>query len=184
MALKRIGQILLDLGLIDEQQLDLMLEEQSSRREPLGRIGVLLGFYTEEQLGEALAEQWGTEFVTLYDREIAADVIATISEPMAQLYRVVPLSLAGNRLTIASAEPQKIQIADELRTLLGYDIDVCVATDAEIEKAIGKLYSSKSDSVESLVEDLEHDDELAAAAAAAGRDGVTDLTSVEALAES
>ena len=74
---------------------------------------------------------------------------------MAQLYRVIPLSLDGNRLTIASGEPQKIQIADELRTLLGYDIHVCVATDVEIQKAIEKYYSSNADSVESLVDDLE-----------------------------
>ena len=184
MALKRIGQILLDLGLVDEQQLETMLEEQASRSELLGRTGLALGFYSEEQLGEALAEQWGTTFVSLYDREIPADALAAISEPMAQLYRVVPIKLEGNQLTIASSEPQKIQIADELRTLLGYDIQVCVATESEITKAIEKSFSSESDSVESLVEDLEHDDELAAKAAAAGREGVTDLTSVEALAES
>ena len=184
MALKRIGQILVDLGLIDEQQLETMLEEQPSRAELLGRIGVALGFYSDEQLGEALAEQWGTTFVTLYDREIKPEAIAAISEPMAQLYRVVPLTLEGSTLTIASSEPQKIQIADELRTLLGFDIQVCVATEAEIQKAIEKHYSSASDSVESLVDDLEQDDELAAAAAAAGREGATDLTSVEALAES
>ena len=184
MALKRIGQILIDLGLIDEQQLETMLEEQTSRGELLGRTGLALGFYSEEQLGEALAEQWGTTFVSLYDREIPADALAAISEPMAQLYRVVPIKLEGNQLTIASSEPQKIQIADELRTLLGYDIHVCVATEQEITKAIEKSFSSESDSVESLVEDLEHDDELAAKAAAAGREGVTDLTSVEALAES
>jgi type IV pilus assembly protein PilB len=184
MALKRIGQILIDLGFIDEQQLETMLEEQPSRAELLGRIGVSLGFYSDDQLGEALAEQWGTTFVSLYDREISPEVLSLISEPMAQLYRVIPLSLDGNQLTIASAEPQKIQVADELRTLLGYDIHVCVATEAEIEKAIEKHYSSESDSVESLVDDLEQDDELAAAAAAAGKEGVTDLTSVEALAES
>jgi len=184
MALKRIGQILVDLGLIDEQQLETMLEEQPSRSELLGRIGVALGFYSDEQLGEALAEQWGTTFVTLYDKEIKPDALAAISEPMAQLYRVVPLALQGSTLTIASSEPQKIQIADELRTLLGFDIQVSVATEAEIQKAIEKHYSSASDSVESLVDDLEKDDELAAAAAAAGREGATDLTSVEALAES
>jgi type IV pilus assembly protein PilB len=111
-------------------------------------------------------------------------VRALISEPMAQMYRVIPLSLEGNRLTIASAEPQKIQIADELRTFLGYDIHVCVATEPEIDKAIEKLFSSETESVESLVDDLEHDNDLAAAAAAAGRDGPTDLTSIEALAES
>jgi len=184
MALKRIGQILIDLGFIDEQQLETMLEEQPSRAELLGRIGISLGFYTDDQLGEALAEQWGTTFVSLYEREIAPEVLSLISEPMAQLYRVIPLALDGNQLTIASSEPQKIQVADELRTLLGYDIHVCVATEAEIEKAIDKHYSSESDSVESLVDDLEQDDELAAAAAAAGKEGVTDLTSVEALAES
>jgi len=185
MALKRIGQILLDLGLIDDTQLATMLEEQASRGgELLGRIGVALGFYTDEQLGEALAEQWGTTFVTLYDRQIPSNVVQLISEPMAQLYRVVPLELSGNRLTVASADPQKIQVADELRTLLGYDIHICVATDAEITKTIEKLYAGDKQSVESLVEDLEADDELAAAAAAAGKEGVTDLTSVEALAES
>ena len=185
MALKRIGQILVDLGLIDEQQLETMIEERSNRGgELLGRVGVALGFYTDEQLGEALAEQWGTTFVTLYDRQIPSDVIRLISEPMAQLYRVVPLELKGNRLTIASADPQKIQIADELRTLLGYDVHVCVATEAEITKTIETLFSSENESVESLVSDLESDNELAAAAAAAGKDGVTDLTSVEALAES
>ena len=185
MALKRIGQILVDLGLVDDNQLATMLEEQSSRSgELLGGVGVSLGFYTDEQLGEALAEQWGTTFVTLYDRAIPSEVIRLISEPMAQLYRVVPLELSGNRLTIASADPQKIQIADELRTLLGYDIHVCVATEAEITKTIEKLFMSENESVESLVSDLEGDTELAAAAAAAGKDGVTDLTSVEALAES
>jgi type IV pilus assembly protein PilB len=185
MALKRIGQILVDLGLVDDNQLATMLEEQSSRSgELLGAVGVSLGFYTDEQLGEALAEQWGTTFVTLYDRAIPSEVIRLISEPMAQLYRVVPLELSGNRLTVASADPQKIQIADELRTLLGYDIHVCVATEAEITKTIEKLFMSENESVESLVSDLEGDTELAAAAAAAGKEGVTDLTSVEALAES
>ena len=185
MALKRIGQILVDLGLVDDNQLATMLEEQSSRSgELLGGVGVSLGFYTDEQLGEALAEQWGTTFVTLYDRAIPSEVIRLVSEPMAQLYRVVPLELSGNRLTIASADPQKIQIADELRPLLGYDIHVCVATEAEITKTIEKLFMSENESVESLVSDLEGDTELAAAAAAAGKEGVTDLTSVEALAES
>ncbi|MCX7412403.1 MAG: ATPase, T2SS/T4P/T4SS family [Planctomycetia bacterium] len=185
MALKRLGQILIDLGLIDEQQLAVMLDEQSSRGgEPIGKVGVSLGFFSDEQLGEALAEQWSTTFVTLYDRDIPLDVVRLISEPMAQLYRVIPLSLEGNRLTIASADPQKIQIADELRTFLGYDIHVVVATEPEIQKTIEKLFSSETESVESLVDDLEHDGDLAAAAAKAGRDGPTDLTSIEALAES
>ena len=185
MALKRIGQVLVDLGLIDEGQLAAMLEEQTTRGgELLGKVGVSLGFFSEDQLGEALAEQWGTTFVTLYDRAIPPEVQKLISEPMAQLYRVIPLSLADNRLTVATSEPQKIQIADELRTFLGYDIVNCVATEAEIQKAIDKYYSADNESVESIVESMEADTDLAAAAAAATKEGPTDLTSVEALAES
>ena len=185
MALKRIGQVLIDLGLIDEGQLAAMLEEQTTRGgELLGKVGVSLGFFSEDQLGEALAEQWGTTFVTLYDRAIPPEVQKLISEPMAQLYRVIPLSLADNRLTVATSEPQKIQIADELRTFLGYDIVNCVATEAEIQKAIDKYYSADNESVESIVESMEADTDLAAAAAAATKEGPTDLTSVEALAES
>ena len=186
MALKRIGQILIDLGLIDETQLDTMLEEQQARGgELLGRIGLSLGFFTDEQLGEALAEQWNTTFVTLYDQEIPTDTLRLLSEPMAQLYRVIAMKLVGNRLTVATAAPQKIQIADELRTLLGYEIDILVATDPEIDKALEKYYSSDIDTVESLVEGMEKDAELAAAAAAAASSGnAFDLTGIEALAES
>jgi len=185
MAMKRLGKILIDLGLVDENQLASMLEEQSNRGgEMLGKVGLSLGFFTDEQLGEALAEQWGTTFVTLYDRPLVPVVLKLISEPMAQLYRIIPLELSGNRLTVASAEPQKIQIADELRTFLGYDIHICVATEPEIQKAIEKSYSSHNESVESIVDDLQADNILAAQAAAVGREGPTDLTSVEALAES
>ena len=147
-------------------------------------MGLSLGFFTEDQLGEALAEQWNTTFVTLYDRTIPPEVLKLVSEPMAQLYRVIPIQLSGNRLTVATAEPQKIQIADELRTFLGYDIHNCVATEQEIQKAIDKFYSAENESVESIVESLENDKELAAQAAGLGGEGPTDLTSVEALAES
>ena len=186
MALKRIGQILVDLGLIDETQLETMLEEQQARGgDLLGRIGLSLGFYTDEQLGEALAEQWNTTFITLYDQEIPTDTLRLLSEPMAQLYRVIAIKMSGNRLTVATAAPQKIQIADELRTLLGYEIDIVVATDPEIDKALEKYYSSDIDTVESLVEGMEKDAELAAQAAAAASSGnAFDLTGNEALAES
>jgi type IV pilus assembly protein PilB len=182
---KRIGQILIDLGLIDEQQLATMLETQAAGAgELLGKVGMALEFFTDEQLGEALAEQWGTTFVTLYDRQIPAEVLSLVSQPMAQLYRVIPLAFADNRLTVASADPQKIQVSDELRTLLGYDIHVCVATDPEIQKALDKLYSEDTESVESVVEAIEADQDLAAQAAAAAGQGQADLAGVEALAES
>ena len=185
MALKRLGQILTDLGLIDDEQLEQMLAEQESRGgELLGRVGLSMEFYSDEQLGEALAEQWNTVFVTLYDKQIGHDLIEIISRTMAEMYRVVPLELKDNRLTIATADPQKIQIADELRVFLGYDIHVVVATDGEIDKAIEKFYSGEIETVESIVEEMEADKDLANAAKEIGNDGPIDLTSAEAMADS
>ncbi len=185
MALKRLGQILADLGLIDEEQLQEMLTEQEARGgELLGRVGVSLGFFSDEQLGEALAEQWNTVFVTLYDKQITHSLVDIISKTMAEMYRVVPLALEDNQLTIATADPQKIQIADELRVFLGYEIHVVVATDAEIDKAIETFYSGEVDTVESIVEELEEDKDLAEASKGLLNDGPIDLTSAEAMADS
>ena len=185
MALKRLGQILTDLGLIDEEQLQEMLTEQEARGgELLGRVGVSLGFFSDEQLGEALAEQWNTVFVTLYDKQITHSLVDIISKTMAEMYRVVPLALEDNQLTIATADPQKIQIADELRVFLGYEIHVVVATDAEIDKAIETFYSGEVDTVESIVEELEEDKDLAEASKGLLNDGPIDLTSAEAMADS
>jgi len=185
MALKRLGQILTDLGLIDEEQLEEMLSEQEARGgELLGRVGVSLGFFSDEQLGEALAEQWNTVFVTLYDKQITHSLVDIISKTMAEMYRVVPLELNDNQLTIATADPQKIQIADELRVFLGYEIHVVVATDAEIDKAIEQFYSGEVDTVESIVEEMEDDKDLAEASKSLLADGPIDLTSAEAMADS
>jgi type IV pilus assembly protein PilB len=185
MALKRLGQILTDLGLIDEEQLEEMLAEQEARGgELLGRVGASLGFFSDEQLGEALAEQWNTVFVTLYDKQITHSLVDIISKTMAEMYRVVPLELNDNQLTIATADPQKIQIADELRVFLGYEIHVVVATDAEIDKAIEQFYSGEVDTVESIVEEMEDDKDLAEASKSLLADGPIDLTSAEAMADS
>ena len=185
MALKRLGLILTDLGLIDEEQLEEMLAEQDARGgELLGRVGVSLGFFSDEQLGEALAEQWNTLFVTLYDKQITHSLVDILSKTMAEMYRVVPLTLEGNQLTIATADPQKIQIADELRVFLGYEIHVVVATDAEIDKAIEQFYSGEVDTVESIVEEMEEDKDLAEASKGLLQDGPIDLTSAEAMADS
>ncbi len=185
MALKRLGLILTDLGLIDEDQLEEMLAEQDARGgELLGRVGVSLGFFSDEQLGEALAEQWNTVFVTLYDKQITHSLVEILSKTMAEMYRVVPLELQDSVLTIATADPQKIQIADELRVFLGYEIKVVVATDAEIDKAIEQFYSGEVDTVESIVEEMEEDKDLAEASQGLLQDGPIDLTSAEAMADS
>ncbi|GAB4133989.1 GspE/PulE family protein [Thermopirellula anaerolimosa] len=184
MAIRRIGQILVDLGFISEQQLELLLEEQQQHKgELLGQIAIRMGLINDDQLAQALAEQFNLQVIQLNDVVVPPEVLNRITEPMAQLYKIIPVSFQDNTLTIAMCEPQKLSVIDELRSFLGYDIRPVVTTERQINRALERYYSG-SESVEKIIEDLERDEELSKAAESLAGDGVVDLASVEALAES
>jgi type IV pilus assembly protein PilB len=185
MASRKIGQIFVDLGFITDKQLELLLEEQ--QQQPgilLGKLAEDMSVINEDQLATALAEQWNMQVVQLEGMTIPPDVMNKVSESMAQLYRVIPVKFEGNRLTVATCDPQNLNISDELRTFLGYDIEMAVATERAILAAIERYYSSESESVEKLVQQLAADDELKEAALLLGADGPFDLDGAEALADS
>jgi type IV pilus assembly protein PilB len=186
MAIRRIGQVLVDLGFMTDDQLEALLEEQEQRPgELLGKIGVEMGLFTDEQLAQALAEQMNMQVVNLSEVELDKDIIGVITDTMAQMYRVVPVLLEDKRLTLATCDPQNLSIQDELRNFLGYDIRLVVATERDVMRSLQRYYSSEGESIESLLSELETDDELKAAVQkAAGAHGPVDLTSVEALADS
>ena len=186
MAIRRLGQILVDLGFITDEQLEMLLEEQEQRPgELLGKIAEEMALITDEQLSQALAEQMHMQVVNLSEIELNRDVLATITDTMAQLYRVIPVMLDDRTLTLATCDPQNLAIQDELRNFLGYDIRLVVATEGDVKRALDRYYASESESIETILTELEGDDELKQAVAAAiGTHGPVDLTSVEALADS
>jgi type IV pilus assembly protein PilB len=185
MAMRRIGQIFVDLGFLDEDQLDMLLaEQQRNRGELLGKIALEMGLITEEQLAQALAEQLNMQVVTLGELRIAPEVIEMVNEPMAELYRVIPIQFVDDVMTVATCDPQNLSIQDEMRTFLGYDIDVVVATERDIQKAFERYYSASSESFESVVTELSEDDALAAAAENLIGEGAIELASMEAVADS
>ena len=185
MAIRRIGQILVDLGFLSEDHLQMLLEEQQQRPgELFGQIAISMGLITDEQLAQALAEQMGMQVVTLSDLVIPSDVLAYITEPMAQLYRIVPISFEDGTLTIAMCDPQKLSIIDELRSFLGLNIKAVVTTEREIQRALDRYYAVGGESVETLIAGMEQDMELLAAVEKMEKAGTVDLQSVEALADS
>jgi type IV pilus assembly protein PilB len=185
MAIRRIGQILVDLGFLHEKQLEMLLEEQQQRPgEMLGQIAMSMGLISDDQLAQGLAEQMGMQVVSLSDIVIPPDVLTHITEPMAQLYRVIPLSFEDNVLTIAMCDPQKLSIIDELRSFLGFDIKAMVCTEKEMLKALDRYYAAGGESVETLIADMEQDAELAAASKAMEKATTLDLAGAEALADS
>jgi type IV pilus assembly protein PilB len=184
MAPRRIGQILVDLGFLTDEQLEIVLEEQEQQPGALlGRIAEDMQLITDEQLIQALAEQMGMQTVSLEDAEFDDEVIGKITETMSQLYRVVPLSFEDDVLTVATCDPQNLTIQDELRTFLGHEIAMVIATERDVLQTINRHYDSETESVEKLVQQLADDEELKAAISALETEKFN-ITDAEALADS
>jgi type IV pilus assembly protein PilB len=184
MAQRRIGQILVDLGYVSDDQLELLVDEQHQRPgQKLGQVAMDMGLINDDQLAQALAEQLHLRVVTLTDLTIDKKLLEMVTEPMAQMYKIIPTEFDGNTLTVAMCHPEELSVQDELRTFLGYNIRVVVATEPAMNASLERYYGENTESVESIVTAMEEDAELAAAAARVAG-GSVDLTSVEALADS
>jgi len=184
MATRRIGQILVDLGFLTDEQLQIVLDEQEQQPGALfGQVAESMQLITDEQLIQALAEQMGMQTVSLENANITEEVREKISETMAQLYRCVPIQFENDELTVATCDPQNLNIQDELRTFLGYNIRVVVATERDINQTIAKHYDSEAESVEKLIDELANDKELEQAANLLEAEKFN-ITDAEALADS
>ena len=134
MAQRRLGQILVDLGYLTEDQLwDVLEEQKQSPGEIIGQVAIRMGLVTEAQVTEALAEQWGMPVVSLAETNIPPNVLEIVPQTMADIYKIMPVSLKNNVLTVAMADPQNVAALDDLRNFLGYDVRGAVSNLADVE---------------------------------------------------
>lgn len=156
MAQRKLGQILVDLGYLDEDQLwDILEEQKQSPGEVIGQVAKRMGLVTEDQITEALAEQFGMPVVHLAETTIPPKVLELVPETMASVYKIMPISLMDNVLTVAMADPQNLAALDDLRNFLGYDVRGAVSSLPEVEEAIERHYASSEDDMENLMDQLE-----------------------------
>jgi type IV pilus assembly protein PilB len=155
MAQRRLGQILVDLGYLTEDQLwDVLEEQKQSPGEIIGQVAIRMGLVTEAQVTEALAEQWGMPVVSLAETNIPPNVLEIVPQTMADIYKIMPVSLKNNVLTVAMADPQNVAALDDLRNFLGYDVRGAVSNLADVEQAISRHYADKQDSIEEVIDQL------------------------------
>ena len=179
MARRKLGQILVDLGYLTEDQLwDVLEEQKQSPGEVIGRVAIRLGLVTEAQVSEALAEQWGMQLINLPDTTIPPKVLDMVPETMASVYKIMPISLKNDVLTVAMADPQNIAALDDLRNFLGLDVRGAVSNEPHVMAAIERYYAGKKESIEDVMNELENDDELNE-----GNSRAYDLGNVEEMAD-
>ena len=166
---KQLGQILLEQGLLSEDQLDRALEEHRNTPKSLGRVLIDLGYIRERDLVRALAEQVGLEFVDLTEYRIDPVVTSLLPEALSRRYRAIPIGERDGKLLVAMSDPANVYALDDIRSMTGRDVQPLVATANDVEQAIQK-YSGMGDQVEALAseaaESAEEDMEAAGVEAA------------------
>ena len=132
---RQLGRILIKMGKLRRTQVEEALEIQKERRGPIGQILVELGYITEEDLNFARAAQSGMEPVDLSKVDIPPELVSLMSVQMANTYWVVPVDFDAERnlLTLAMDNPDNFVATDDLKTLLGYEIKARLCSAADLK---------------------------------------------------
>jgi len=137
---KRIGEILLERGAINPKQLEKALAHQRDHGGLLGQILIDLGYVTEEEIALALTAQYGFPYLPLDNYDIDDGIMQLIPEPVARQYVLIPIDRIGNALTVAMADPSNVQAIEDIEMLTSCVVQTFVSTPSDIRKAIDRYY--------------------------------------------
>lgn len=142
---RRLGEVLVDAGLLTPAQLDEALREQQAASGPRRRLGaviVSLGLAREVDVAAALATQLGLRLARLDARPPRPEVVRLLPRPVAERSRAVVVHQEARRLVVASADPTNVVALDDVRVATGcQDLEVIVATESEVRDHLLRAWS-------------------------------------------
>ena len=173
---RKIGRVLTKMGKVTREQVHEALSIQKTRKVPIGQLLVELGHCGQKDIQAALAGQAGLAYVDLSKFEIPDAVRDTIPAENANAYQVVPIEYNPNskRLKIAMKSPNNFRAVDDLRLLMGFNVEAVIADEGAIDALLKKHYAKK-ESVVDVVSSLAADDKFKGLA---GRGESLDLDAV------
>lgn len=142
MAFKQIGQILIEMQALTEEQLRKALLAQShSGGKKLGAVLIDLNFISQEQFMRAYSVKLGVEFVILSKYPIDEDAVRIISEEQAKKSNLIPIKKVKNTLTVATDNPLDFYLLDNLKLSTGFEISPVLCTSEDIAETLKMIYS-------------------------------------------
>ncbi len=154
----RLGELLVQQGLLSLDQLRIVLTEQKRQNVPIGRLMVSLGFVSEDVIRDVMAQTIGQESVDLAHVVIDAEALALVPEEFARRNRVLPIAYDNETrvLTLATTDVFRVVVLDQLRATLGGRVELrtMLATEAQIEESIDRFYGFEL-SVDGILEEIE-----------------------------
>ena len=147
---KRLGQILIDLGYINQEQLDEALKIQRKKNGNnkdkvfSGEILIKLGYVNEEAVFEAFVTQYRFPFLPLDRYEFDLEVIGLMPSKIARKHLVVPIDKFGNILTVAISNPFNTQAIKEIEQETNFNVQPFVADPIDIKLTVEKYYGESN----------------------------------------
>ncbi len=155
---KPLGELLVEKGLITEDQIRIALVEQKKSNLPLGKLLVNLGFVTEATIRDALSENLGQSSVDLSNTVLSADLLKRVPLDLARRHKTIPIAFddATQTLTVAMADTFNIVAIDQIRAALGSAVHLnpVLAGEADIARAIGQFYAYEM-SIDGILHEIE-----------------------------
>lgn len=158
MVRKRLGDLLVESGLITETELTETLTTKSAE-EKLGDALIREGHLTEQQLIEVLEFQLGIPHINILQYPVEQEVIQLISKDLAKRHLVLPVRIEGNKLYVAMADPMDYFAQEELRMATGYQIIPAIATKDALYRMVTKYYELQ-ETIDHVIDDYSPEEHL------------------------
>jgi len=146
----KLGELLVAQGIISQSQLKTALEHRAQRRG--GRLSsslVALGHINEKVLATFLSKQYGIPAIALDEVMVAPELLKLVPITLCEKHGLVPLSMEGNRLTIAISDPTNVAAVDDVRFLCNRDVAVYIATESAIKALMERSYNKLGSTLDS-----------------------------------
>ncbi len=140
----RLGDLLVQVGKITEEQLKFALEVQKEKKKKLGEVLQDLDMVTQADIVEVLEFQLGIPHVDLGKFYIDPEIPQLIAEDFARKHTLIPIRKNGMKLSVAMADPLNIIVINDLEIVTGFQIEPWIGTEAGIKDAIDQYYSKKT----------------------------------------
>ena len=182
---KLLGQMLIEEGIITEEQLKIALAKQRETGHFLGRILVDLGFVDEKDLKRILSIQHGVEIIDLKNTVIDRKAVEAFPSALAKTYNVMPIKLEKDTLTLAVGDTLSLKIQDDISFILGYKTKMVLADEDDIKEALETYYGKEIETIDDLIkwlaQDIEEMEELNAIASQGEYATITSLEEIASL---
>ncbi|MDR3554963.1 MAG: type IV-A pilus assembly ATPase PilB [Syntrophobacteraceae bacterium] len=157
---KKIGELLIQEGLVTTEQLNRALDDQRHSGERIGAALVKQGVIDENTLSEFIARQYNCPQISLSRITLGKGIVSLVPLDIMHKYQAVPFGLMGNTLHVAMADPGNLFIIDDIRFLTRKNIQIHVAADSVLKQVIGTFFNADDDSFDDILGAIKDEVEL------------------------